>query len=102
MNPQSNYSFETSKPAYLDNLANNKVRQSDEVFALIKRGAKCLLQISEISKIPQAIVSARLSDLKKEGRADYEGQIVYQNRLRKKIVITQPPIISFGTQSKLF
>lgn len=102
MSAKTNYSFETSLPAFKDNLANNKIRQCDEVLSLIKRGAKCLLQISEISKIPQAVISARMSDLMKEGKAGYDGQIVFKDRLRKKIVVLHPPVIQIGKQQNLF
>ena len=87
-----NYSHLTSKPAYFENRALSKQRQCDNVLAIIKKGANNLLQISQVSGIPQAIVSARLDDLKKEGRAGYDGHVVYNNRLRKKIVFYEPII----------
>lgn len=102
MKEQSNYSFETSHKPYKENIAFHKQRQCDLILGIAKRGANNLLQISQVSGIPQAIVSARASDLINEGKIVYEGHVVFNNRLRKKIVITQPPVISFGKQVELF
>ena len=81
------YSYTTSLPAYKENQVTNKKRQCDEVLSIIKMGYNNLLQISQVSGIPQAIVSARMSDLMEEKRAMYSGQTVYQGRLRKKIIV---------------
>lgn len=84
MNP--NYSYETSYAPFKENQALNKRTQCDEVLKFIKKGANNLLQISALSGIPQAIVSARMSDLIEENRAKYEGFTIYENRKRKKII----------------
>lgn len=80
------YSFSTSYPAYQENLQFNKRTQCDEVLGFILKGANNLLQISEASGIPQAIVSARVSDLINESKIEYRGFTVYKNRKRKRIV----------------
>jgi hypothetical protein len=88
----SNYSFETSLPAYLENKALRKKRQCDEVLAFIKKGANNLLQISNLMGIPQSIVSARMTDLMEEKRARYEGKTIYNNRERKRIIAIKPEV----------
>lgn len=88
MNP--NYSYETSFTPYKENQAFNKRRQQDEILGFIKKGANNLLQIAQLSKIPQAVVSARMSDLMEENRAKYEGYTIYNDRKRKKIVAVKP------------
>lgn len=94
-----NYSYATSLPDYKENKAFNKRRQCDEVLAFIKKGANNLLQLSELTKIPQAVVSARMSDLMEENKAKYEGFTIYNNRQRKKIVPVKPEPIN---QPELF
>lgn len=97
----SNYSHLTSKPAYLENKVISKDRQCDALFKLIKHGANNLLQLSQLSGIPQAVCSARMDDLKKENRASYSGHVIYENRLRKKIKIIEQ-VIPTGKQAELF
>lgn len=98
MNP--NYSYETSYAPFKENQALNKRRQQDEILQFIKKGANNLLQIAELSKIPQAVVSARMSDLMEENRAKYEGFTIYADRKRKRIVAIKPEIKI--TQTELF
>ena len=97
MNP--NYSYATSLPAYKENQTFNKRRQCDKILLFIKRGADNLLQLSELSGIPQAVVSARMSDLIEENKAKYEGHVIYDNRKRKRIVFVKPKPID---QPELF
>lgn len=94
-----NYSYETSLPPYRE-APELKRRQADEVLAIIKKGANNLLQVSQVSGIPQAIISARVNDLIHETRIAYSGFTVYNNRKRKKIILVKPAII--GTQTNLF
>jgi hypothetical protein len=82
---KSNYSFETSKPAYLDNKENARERQLERVLGAVKAGADNLLQISEKTGILQATVSARVSDLIKEKKIEYHDFVNYKDRKRKKI-----------------
>lgn len=82
-----NYSYLTSLPAYLENKAERKDSQCEKVLSFIKGGCNNLLLISEKSGITQAIVSARVNDLIEEGKCIYSGHVVYNNRLRKKIVL---------------
>lgn len=95
------YSYETSLPPYKENIAFNKKRQCDEVFDIIEKGGNNLLKISQVSGIPQAIVSARVNDLITDSRVKYEGHTVYNDRLRKKIV-TAVKIIVKAEQINLF
>ena len=94
------YSYETSYPPFLENKATNKRTQCDEVLAIIKKGANNLLQVSEVSGIPQAIISARVNDLIEENKIEYNGFTVYNNRKRKKIMLVKQPVP--GVQANLF
>jgi hypothetical protein len=85
----NNYSFTTSLPAYHDN-ALIKRRQADDLFLFIKRGANNLLQLSQLSGLPQSTVAGRCNDLIYECRIEYKGHVVYANRKRKKIVVIKP------------
>lgn len=96
----NNYSFETSYEPYLENKAFNKRTQCEEVLKFIKKGANNLLQISALSGIPQAIVSARVNDLIDENKAKYDGCIIFNDRKRKKIIAIKPEIKI--TQKELF
>lgn len=84
-----NYSFETSLPARKENLATNKKTQCEEVYSFVERGANNLLQVSELTGILQAIVSARVNDLIEENKVCYLGFTIYKNRKRKKIIIVK-------------
>jgi hypothetical protein len=95
----SNYSYETSLPAYKDEVLTKK-RQADEILKFIVKGANNLLQLSQITGLPQSTIAGRCNDLKFEGKIMYNGFTYYQNRQRKKIVAIQQPPTS--TQSKLF
>lgn len=96
----NNYSYETSYAPYKENQALNKRTQCDEVLKFIKKGANNLLQISALSGIPQAIVSARVNDLINENKAKYDGCIIFNDRKRKKIVAIKQEIKI--TQKELF
>jgi predicted transcriptional regulator len=81
----SNYSFETSKPAYEENLATNNEKQKYQVFKWILKGGNNLLQISGMMGIPQSTVSGRINDLIKEKKVEYSEFVIYKERKRKKI-----------------
>ncbi len=68
----TNYSFATSLPAYQEK-PSEKRRQADELFAFIRRGANNLLQLSELSGLPQSTVAGRCNDLIEENRIEYNG-----------------------------
>lgn len=95
----NNYSFETSLPAYKDNPA-EKRRQQDEILRFIRKGANNLLQLSILMRIPQSTVSGRMTDLIKEGKAEYSGKVVYNGSQRKRIIAIKPEIKI--TQKELF
>lgn len=97
-----NYSWQTSYPVYVENQAFNKRRQCDEVLSIIRKGANNLLQISEVSGIPQAIISARVNDLIKEEKIKYADFTVYKDRKRKKICLIKLSPASKFEQSELF
>ncbi len=96
----NNYSFETSYPPYKENEAVNKNRQCDEVLGFIAKGANNLLQISQLTGLPQSTIAARCNDLVKECKAKYEGFTVYADRKRKKIVVIKK--IEPGIQMNIF
>ena len=93
------YSYTTSLPAYKENQVTNKKTQCEDVLSFVIYGANNLLQISQLSGIPQAIVSARVNDLVNEGKVEYNGHVIYSNRLRKKIILFRKINV---TQNTLF
>lgn len=94
----SNYSYATSLEPYRDN-ATEKKRQADELYQFIRRGANSLLQLAELSGLPQSTVSGRVNDLIFEKRIEYKGKTIYKNRERKKIVVK---VHVTGVQNELF
>jgi hypothetical protein len=95
----SNYSFSTSLPPYQERPIEKK-RQANELFAFIYRGANNLLQLSELTGLPQSTVAGRCNDLVFEKRIIYNGHTIYKDRKRKKIVALKN--IAPGTQQKIF
>lgn len=95
----SNYSFETSLKPYREKPSEKK-RQADELYQFIRRGANNLLQLSELSGLPQSTVSGRCNDLIDENRIEYSGYTIFRDRKRKKIVVK--PVFSKGVQKELF
>lgn len=96
----SNYSYSTSLPAFKENQALHKRTQCDNVLALIRKGSDNLLQVSQLTGLPQSTIAGRVNDLVNDGRVKYFGQVVYNNRLRKKIIIIEP--VAVGVQADLF
>ncbi len=94
----TNYSFPTSLPAYQDNAA-IKRRQADEILAFINKGANCLLQLSQLTGLPQSTIAGRCNDLIEEGKIMYSGHTVYADRKRKRIIIKNK--FPTGKQSEL-
>lgn len=95
----SNYSYPTSLPAYRE-APELKRRQADELYAFIRRGANNLLQLAELSGLPQSTVSGRCNDLIEENKIEYSGYTIYNDRKRKKICLTKIPVN--GVQKELF
>ena len=95
----TNYSFETSLPPYQERPSEKK-RQADELMAFIRRGANNLLQLSELSGLPQSTVAGRCNDLIEENKVKYEGFTVFRDRKRKKIVVKA--FVINGVQKELF
>ena len=95
----SNYSFQTSLEPYRE-ASELKKRQADELFAFIRRGANNLLQLSELSGLPQSTVSGRVNDLVEENKIEYNGFTVFRDRKRKKICLIKVPVN--GVQKELF
>lgn len=95
----TNYSFATSLPPYQERPSEKK-RQADELFAFIRRGANNLLQLSELSGLPQSTVAGRCNDLIDENRIEYKGHVVFRDRKRKKIVVKS--LVINGVQKELF
>ena len=94
-----NYSYNTSLPAYHDN-AINKRRQAEEILRFINKGANNLLQLSELTGLPQSTIVGRVNDLKGDSKVEYTGFTIYKDRKRKKIVPAKKEIKS--TQKELF
>lgn len=84
----TNYSYQTSLPAYRDN-GSEKLIQADLVLAYIGLGKNCLLQIADQMRLPQSTVAGRVNDLIEEGKVKYEGFVIYKDRKRKKIVLNK-------------
>ncbi len=95
----SNYSFETSYPPYIEG-ATIKKRQQDELLAFIIKGVNNLLQLSQLTGLPQSTVSGRINDLINECKIKYEGFTVYADRKRKKIVVVKK--VEPGIQMNFF
>jgi hypothetical protein len=100
----SNYSYATSYEPYKDNSA-IKRRQADEIMAFIVRGGNNLLQLAQLTGLPQSTVSGRISNLLEEKRIEYSGHTIYAGadgkpRKRKRIVPVKKIVI--GKQVDLF
>ena len=95
----TNYSYATSLPPYQEG-AIIKKRQQDELLAFIIKGANNLLQLAQLTGLPQSTVSGRISDLIEENKIEYFGFTVYADRKRKKIVAIKK--LPEGKQSELF
>jgi hypothetical protein len=97
----SNYSFETSLPAF-QSCPDEKKKQADMIYELIQQGADNLLKLAELTGLEQGRISARISDLIEERKVRYaEEKIVYKKFKRKKICLAISPAASFQ-QSELF
>jgi predicted HTH transcriptional regulator len=82
----TNYSYQTSLPAYHENTS-GKIAQAQKINAIVnEKKSTCLKEIEDILNIPQSTVSARISDLRNEGKVKYDGVIVFKGRKRKSIV----------------
>ena len=89
----TNYSYETSLPAYHSN-ANDKQRQQDIIQSLVTEKGTCLKEI-EIKlwqlykiRIPQSTISGRINDLIKENKVMYSDKAEFAGYKgkRKRIV----------------
>ena len=83
---QSNYSFETSLPAYNAN-PNEKQRQRHLVKQQIKLlgDNACIKLIARNLNLPDATISARINDLKSDGEVEYYGKFKIEGMMRKKV-----------------
>ena len=97
----SNYSYATSLPAYQE-APELKKRQADELMAFISKGANCLLQLADLSGLPQSTVSGRVNDLLREGKVQYHGHTIYRDRKRKRIARIIPPAQTDKVQASFF
>ncbi len=82
----SNYSYETSLPAYRDNTT-GKFRQMDKIITLVENGADNIAELAELSDLPASTVSGRINDAIVLGRLKYDGFVVFKDRKRKKVTI---------------
>jgi hypothetical protein len=92
------YSYATSLPPYQESPSIKK-RQQDELLAFILKGANNLLQLSQLTGLPQSTVSGRINDLIDESKVLYFGFTIYADRKRKKIVAIKK--LPEGKQSEL-
>ena len=95
----SNYSIETSLPAYHSH-QDDKQKQADMIYQLIKSGIDNLLRLSEITGLEQGRISARVSDLIADNKVKYDGKVIYKNFTRKRICLVTKPVI--GVQQTIF
>ncbi len=95
----TNYSFATSLPPYQE-APNLKKRQADEILLFINKGANNLLQLSQLTGLPQSTIAGRCNDLIQESKIEYKGNVIYADRKRKNIVAVKR--IIEGKQSELF
>jgi hypothetical protein len=95
----NNYSFDTSLPAYHSH-TDDKQRQADMIYQLIKSGVDNLLRLSEITGLEQGRCSARINDLIADNKVKYDGKVIYKNFTRKRICLNKPPVI--GIEQTLF
>lgn len=83
---KTNYSPETSLPAYIEN-KEGKNLQKQIIYNAITSGASCLKSLEQITGLPQSTVAGRCNDLIKENLILYCGITYFENRKRKKIQI---------------
>ena len=84
----TNYSYETSAPAYYENQA-GKQTQADNIYNAIRTfgGFSCLKQLESFTGLPQSTVAGRCNDLIRAEKIKYSGIVFYENRKRKRIVL---------------
>lgn len=80
---RTNYSIETSLPAYHE----DKSTQVALVERLITEGVNNLKWLEEKTGLPQSTLAGRVNDLAKEKKVMYSGFTRYKDRLRKRIVV---------------
>lgn len=83
---KTDYSYETSLPAYKDNVE-EKGSQLEMIICMVNNGDNTLLELSHDSGLPQSTVAGRVNDAIKLGRLKYDGMVEYSGRKRKKIVL---------------
>ena len=82
-----NYSYQTSLPAYTDNISGKQIQQ-DKIVSIIRiKKETTLKELEELTGLPQSTISGRVNDGIEAKKLIYFGTIIYKNRLRKKIKI---------------
>lgn len=84
------FSVATSLPAYREH-SSVKAIQEARIIGLVSQGFDSLLDISEITGLPQSTVSGRANDAIKHGKLRYCGYVIYKNRKRKRLVMAPAP-----------
>lgn len=85
----TNYSYETSLPAFHEN-AEGKEVQKDMIYSLIIQSEKtCLKTLEKLTGLPQSTIAGRINDLVKEEKVMYKDKGFIEGRLRKLIVPTK-------------
>ncbi len=80
------YSYQTSLPAYHQNQSGKEL-QKERVLQFIKNGINNLKQLQQNTGLQQSTIAGRVNDLIADKKVMYQGTIIYQERLRKKIIV---------------
>lgn len=82
---QTNYSFETSLPAYKINPV-NKQSQANKILGYVKQlKSTTLKELEDLTGMPQSTIAGRVNDLIEDKKVHYNGKKKYKGMLRKII-----------------
>lgn len=91
---ETNYSFETSLPAYKANSL-NKQSQANKIFGYVKQlKSTTLKELEDLTGMPQSTIAGRVNDLIEDKKVHYNGKKKYKGMLRK--IIESIPEITGG------
>lgn len=94
---KTNYSIETSLPAYRDNQESKQLKKQ-QILEEIKKSplGVCLKQLEQALHIPQSTCAGRVNDLIADNEVTYDGVMEFEGRLRKRIIINHCKIQEQG------
>lgn len=84
----SNYSFETSLPAYKDNKESKK-QQVEIIYEAIKNGKQTIAELADLTGLQPSTVSGRIGDLVRAGRVYSDSTVIFNGRKRKSFQIKE-------------